>query len=102
MKEYDIFVPSTFNDGQPIPAEKLTALKLILVKQFGGLTYFPQENEGLWKIGRTTFRDRITILRVLTEDESEADLFLCNLKPELLKEFGQEEVLIVSRDVQRL
>lgn len=102
MKEYDLYVPSTYNDGREIDPRKIADLKRILVRQFGGLTHFPQENEGLWKVGNVTFRDRITILRVLAEDCPRADEFLRNLKPELLDQFGQEEVLIVCREVQIL
>jgi len=99
MREYDLYVPSIYNDGRPIEPEKLAALKRRLVEQFGGLTHFPQENEGLWKVGSITFRDQIVILRVLAGDSSEADRFFLKLKEDLKREWSQEDVLIVTRNV---
>ena len=69
MLEYELYLPLHHNDGRPIDPDKLRDLKKRLVDEFGGLTHFQQENEGLWKIGEHTFRDRIEILRVLASDE---------------------------------
>lgn len=99
MKEYDIYVPLHNNDGTPIDPAKLPALKKRLVEHFGGLTHFPQENEGLWKVGNFTFRDRIVILRVLTGEPHKAQVFFAELKRELKQTWGQEDMLIVVRDV---
>jgi hypothetical protein len=100
MKEYDIYVPLHNNDGSPIDPSKLSALKKRLVDQFGGLTHFPQENEGFWKMGNITFRDRVVILRVLTGDPLKAQMFFAQVKKELKQTWGQEDVLIVVRDVK--
>jgi len=100
MKEYDIYVPLSNNDGTPVDPQKLKDLKKRLVNHFGGLTHFPQENEGLWKVGAFTFRDKIVILRVLTADPDKAGSFFAELKKEMLRNWAQEDVLIVVRDVQ--
>ena len=100
MKEYDIYVPLHNNDGTPIDPQKLKDLKKRLVHHFGGLTHFPQENEGLWKVGTFTFRDKIVILRVLTSDPAKAQAFFAELKKEMQRTWAQEDVLIVVRDVQ--
>jgi len=100
MKEYDLYVPLSNNDGTPIDAQKLKDLKKRLVDHFGGLTHFPQENEGLWKVGAFTFRDKIVILRVLASDPLEAQAFFAELKKEMQRNCAQEDVLIVVRDVQ--
>jgi hypothetical protein len=99
MKEYDIYVPLSNNDGTPINPTKLKDLKKRLVDHFGGLTHFPQENEGLWKMGAFTFRDKIVILRVLASDPLEARTFFADLKREMQQKWAQEDVLIVVRDV---
>ena len=65
MLEYELYVPLHYNDGRRIDPAKLKALKKRLVDQFGGLTHFQQDHEGLWKIGDHTFRDRIEILQLL-------------------------------------
>jgi hypothetical protein len=102
MKEYDLYVPLYDNHGTPIDPQKLRALKKRLVDQFGGLTHFPQQNEGLWKVGGFTFRDKIVILRVLAADASEAQTFFADLKREMQKAWAQEDVLIVVRDVSTI
>jgi hypothetical protein len=79
--------------------DKLTHLKRRLVDEFGGLTHFPQENEGVWKVGAFTFRDRIVILRVLAENSANAAHFFAQLKQDLKRDWAQEDVLIVAREV---
>ena len=91
---------SPVGHGSPIDPAKLASIKKRLVDYFGGLTHFPQENEGLWKVGSFTFRDRIVILRVLTGDPLKAQMFFAQLKKEIKQGFGQEDVLIVVRDVK--
>jgi hypothetical protein len=99
MREYELYVPLHDNDGQPIDPEKLNGLKRRLVEEFGGLTHFPQENEGLWRVGAFTFRDKIVILRVLAIDLPKAERFFCELKRHLKREWQQQDVLIVAREV---
>ena len=102
MLEYELYVPLHYNDGRPIDPEKLKALKRRLVDQFGGLTHFQQENEGLWKIGEHTFRDRVEILRVLVNDETAARKYFTQLKADLTREWEQQDFLIVTRQVSAL
>ena len=102
MLEYELYVPLHYNDGRPIDPEKLRSLKKRLVDQFGGLTHFQQENEGLWKIGDHTFRDRVEILRVLVNDEAAARKYFTQLKADLTREWEQQDFLIVTRQVSAL
>ncbi|HUR46649.1 MAG TPA: hypothetical protein VMZ27_12290 [Candidatus Saccharimonadales bacterium] len=99
MKEFEVYVPLLYNDGRPVEVEKINRLKRRLVDAFGGLTHFPQENEGLWKIGNFTYRDKIVILRVMSADVAKSHRFFSGLKQEMLSEWGQEDVLIVERDI---
>jgi hypothetical protein len=101
VKEYELYVPLHTNEGGSIPPDRLNGLKRQLVAKFGGLTHFPQKNEGLWKIGGTTFRDEIVILRVLA-DETEADEFFRLLKKEMQEEWQQQAVLVVARPVETI
>lgn len=100
MKEYDVYLPLHHNDGSAIPPEKISRVKRELVEEFGGLTHFPQENEGLWKFGGATFRDKVVILRVITGDPGKARHFFSRLRGRMQQELGQESVLIVERDVE--
>jgi len=100
MKEFEVYVPLLYNDGRPVETEKIARLKKRLVDAFGGLTHFPQENEGLWKIGNFTYRDKIVILRVMSADVGKAHRFFAALKQEMLHDWGQEDVLIIEREIK--
>lgn len=102
MKEYDIFIPLTYNDGTPIESRKLVRLRERLLEEFGGLTFFPQRNEGLWNLGNVTYRDEIVIYRVFATKVRAARRFLTALKADLKKDLQQEEILIVEKDVELL
>jgi len=100
MKEYDLHVPLLDHNGAAIPTEKLARLKKLVLDHFGGFTFFPQENDGAWRMGNVVFRDRIVILRVLSDEPRRSRDFFAQIKQELKKEWGQQDVLIVVRDVK--
>jgi len=102
LKEYDIFIPLNYNDGSSIEAKKYKKLQKTLLTNFDGLTYFPQPSQGFWKMGKVTYQDEIVIYRVLAFDVARARRFLAQLKKELKKDFQQEEILIIERDVETL
>ncbi|MBW3597795.1 MAG: hypothetical protein KY475_11030, partial [Planctomycetes bacterium] len=102
VKEYDLFIPLTYNDGSPIEPRKLQDLLHRLLEQFGGVTLFPQPNEGYWTMGDVTYRDEIVIFRVLASKPRVARRFLSRLKQELKIDLKQEELLIVERDVDTI
>jgi hypothetical protein len=102
VKEYDIFVPLFYNDGRPVEPVKFQRLQAELLERFDGLTFFPQPNQGWWRMGDVTYRDEIVIYRVLTSRTNAARRFLAQLKQRLKRELNQEEILIVERDVETL
>jgi hypothetical protein len=99
VKEYDIFIPLFYNNGTPVEPVKFQDLQFRLLERFEGLTYFPQANQGFWKFGDVTFRDQIVIYRVISQDSVASRAFLGNLKEQLKREFQQQEILIVEREV---
>jgi hypothetical protein len=99
MNEYDLYLPLHYNDGRAIPVEKLDWVKKLLADEFGGLTYFPQQNEGIWKFGDVTFRDRIIILRVLSRDPRHTRRFFAELRIELMRVLEQSDLLITEQEV---
>jgi hypothetical protein len=102
VKEYDIFIPLTYNDGRAVEGRKLRVLQARLIDEFGGLTFFPQPNKGFWTLGDTTFQDEIVIYRVLSSSKRAGRRFLSKLKEELKGDLDQEEILIIERDVTAL
>lgn len=100
VKEYDIFVPLRHNDGSPVEPRRFRDLQLRLLEYFDGVTFFPQPNEGLWRIGPVTYRDEIVIYRVVGGNARSARRFIRQLKEELKRVFQQEEIFIVERDIE--
>jgi hypothetical protein len=90
------------NDGTPVPAETLRHLRQRLVDHFGGFTQVSYRSEGGYKIGGVTFRDEVTIYRILAARGTQPRRFFRKLKLELQTELGQAEVLIVERKVKSL
>jgi hypothetical protein len=100
VREYDIFVPLYYNDGSAVEARKFQNLQKRLLEHFDGLTFFPQPNQGFWKMGGLTYRDEIVIYRVLTGNVRAARRLLRQIKVELKKSFRQVDILIVGRNVE--
>ena len=99
MKEYDIFVPLYYNDGKPVEPAKFQQLQTRLLEMFEGFTFFPQPNQGYWKFGNMTYHDEIVIYSVISQNSRRAREYLAGLKQHLKREFQQEEILIIEREV---
>jgi hypothetical protein len=99
MREYDLFVPLVTDDGKRVSTKWLRSLKKDLCKHFGGVTYFPQRNEGLWRLGKITFRDKVVILRALSRRSRADAAFWKRLKKKIRDDLKQREVLIVERTI---
>lgn len=102
MREYDLYLPLCDNAGVEIDQEKIEGYKRRLRDRFGGLTFFPQPNEGIWKVGGVTFREAIVVLRVLADEVPQPRDFFVRFKEELKRDLDQEDILIVERDVRRI
>jgi hypothetical protein len=98
MREFEIYLPTTRNDGSKIDPGKLAAIRETLLLSFGGYTETKFEGKGAWKMGGVTYWDEISIVKVLAAATAEFDFsaFKCRMESEL----EQESVLIVSREVR--
>jgi hypothetical protein len=92
----------TYNDGSLIEPVKFRVLQARLLEYFNGVTFFPQPNQGQWRIGGVTYTDEIVVYHVVATDVRSARRFFKQLKTELLNTFQQEEILILERDVKRM
>ncbi len=101
-REYDLYLPLTYNDGTPVEPEKIERLKKRVHDRFGGFTFFPQKSEGVWRVGNVVFREEIVILHVLSDEPKESKAFFLQLKGELMQDLKQNEVLIIMRKVEVL
>lgn len=100
MREYDVYLPLTFNDGRPVPESEISRFKRLLLDRFGGFTHFPQQNEGVWSLGGVVFHDRVVVLRVLSGETEPTRRFLAELRVEMMRALEQADVLIVERNVR--
>jgi hypothetical protein len=102
VKEYELYLPLFFNDGSPIPDDLVEDIGERLLEQFGGCTFFPQPNKGMWRMADVVYHDAIVIYRVLTPKVRAARRFFRELKQELMQELQQEAILIVEKDADAL
>jgi len=100
VKEYDIILPLYYNDGSPIELNKYSDLAEQLVGQFDGATLYPHPGEGYRQNGAGLTNDKTVTFRVLSGNTRKAKSFLTKLKDRIKKDFRQEEVLIIQRDVE--
>ncbi len=98
MQEYEIYLPSSRNDGAPVDPEEIERIKHRLTEAFGGYTHLKQSSEGAWCMGGVTFHDEVTIVRVL--DDGSAQFHWEDFKGHLEKTFQQQSLLIVTREVK--
>lgn len=97
MQEFEIYLPTALNDGTPIAASEIQPIKETLAKTFGGYTHLKQRSEGAWRMGEVTFRDEVTIVRVL--DDGSARFDWTAFKKLLEAALKQQAVLIIRREV---
>jgi hypothetical protein len=102
VREYELYVPLSYNDGSPVEDVKIEAIGERLLDKFGGVTFFPQRNKGAWRMGQVTFHDEVVIFRVLTDNARIARQFFRTLKQRLKRELRQEEILIVEKRAEIL
>ena len=102
MKEYELYIPLTYNDGSPVEPRKIERIGELLLKRFDGVTFFPQSNEGRWKMGSVVYHDQIVIFRVITGKVNSTRRFFKRLKEELKLDLNQQDILIVEKDAKVL
>jgi hypothetical protein len=88
-----------YNDGRAVEPQKFRARSSSSLIR-GGLTFFPQPNEGFCTVAGIAYRDAMVIRRMRTSDAQEAREFLSALKEQLKEELQQEDTLIIERDVE--
>jgi hypothetical protein len=98
VTEFEIYLPALCGDGTPVDAAEIDGVKDVLTRTFGGYTHLQQRNEGAWSMGGVTFRDEVTIIRVLDDGNSHFDMQ--RFKLDLEVRFKQQSVLIVRRQVE--
>ena len=93
MRVFEIFLPLSFGDGQPVPAAVFELLKQELTEKFGGVTAFRRSPaEGLWRDSGGIEQDKIVVFEVMTDKLEKA--WWGEFRDRLEALFRQTEVLI--------
>ncbi|MES2572851.1 MAG: hypothetical protein V4710_22700, partial [Verrucomicrobiota bacterium] len=69
-----------------------------LMEVYGGYTHLKHRSEGAWRMGGVTFRDEVTIMRVLDDRSTVFDMPAFKKQIEIA--LKQEAILIIARDVK--
>lgn len=86
------------SDASPRHYEQLTHL---LTEHFGGVTAFMRSPaEGRWKEGHAIQIDNIVVIEVMTDELDRS--WWSALRLRLMKEFGQEDIVIRSQQMELL
>jgi hypothetical protein len=98
-RRYDFYLPLTDNAGDPIDNAVFDAVERGLVARFHGLTSQLREFplRGIWEGGSRLYFDQVVIITVLDFRREGSARFIKQLKPELLREFDQLEILITEQ-----
>jgi hypothetical protein len=94
-------LPLVGDDGQPFAPEQYDRLAQELTEKFGGVTSFTRSPaEGRWKQGKDTEHDEIVVIEVMAE-ELDRDWW-SGLRERLMRDFGQDDVVIRCQTIERL
>jgi hypothetical protein len=101
-RRYDLYLPLTDNDGQPIGDAVFDAVERQLLARFGGLTSqqrkFPLR--GIWQGETRLYFDQVIVMTVLDFRQRGSARFIAQLKQSLLREFDQLEILITEQSLR--
>ncbi len=94
-RRYDIYLPITFNNGQPIAAERFDGVERRLLARFGGVTTQQREFplRGAWQSESQIYLDQVIVLTVLDFSPRGSARSIAQLKRDLLRDFDQLEIL---------
>jgi len=96
MRKYEIHLPLSYADGEPIEQEKIRNVRDELVSAFGS---FVVPDQRTWKYDGVRY---IEIMRVVivTVDDKVPKKFLKDFKERLKESFRQTDILITTHRVQ--
>ena len=102
MKQYKVYLPLNYNDGKPIPRQKVDEVRNRLADKFGGATISPLSApyKGPWKYGGVQYIENIVIMEVIADEAATTQDFFRELKEQLQRELSQLAILITSHSIE--
>lgn len=101
-RRYDIYLPLTDNNAQPIADHLFRDVQQRLLGRFGGMTVQQREFplQGIWLGGGRIYLDLVIIMTVLDFRRQGSTRFIAQLKQDLLRGFEQLEILITEQPLR--
>jgi hypothetical protein len=96
MRKYEIHLPLSYSDGEPIEQEKLRVIGGELVAAFGS---FVVPNRRAWRYDGVKFVE-IMKIEILTTDERVPTRFLKAFKERLKQSLRRPDILITTHRIQ--
>ncbi len=99
IKRYEFLLPTKFNDGTEVPAERFDETTRELSERFGGMSLDLIQIHGLWTYAGHRFRDQLVRIRIDTSDLA-ATSFLRHYKSQLKRRFQQIDIWITAHEIE--
>lgn len=100
-REFDIYVPTEYNDGMPIELGKLESIKDRVLAKFDGVSVSSEPVEGYWKgPDGAVCRDRNYVYKVIADDSQHVWAMIVELKRYLEEALKQEQIFVIVRNVE--
>jgi hypothetical protein len=100
LRRYEILLPSQFNDGSPVPQERLAETLLELEQKFGAVSCETQTMHGLWRQEGEIYRDSLIRLFVDVPDTSENRTFFIEFKQRIKDRFQQLDIWLTTYPIE--
>ncbi len=99
FRRYEILLPTRYNDGSPVPPEKIDEVLQDLAARFGGVTFRPEHLLGVWLYENRRFEEHSVCFVTDVEDTDENAQFFSAYKQTLKERFRQLDIWIVSYEI---
>lgn len=96
MRKYEIHLPLSYSDGQPIEHEKIRRVHEELIAVFGS---FAVPDQRAWKYDGVKYVEIVKIEIITTGDKAPKKR-LKDFKERLRESLQQDDILITSHDIQ--
>jgi hypothetical protein len=100
FRRYEILLPTRYNDGTSVEAEKFDLVIEELSNRFGGITFHPEQLRGVWFHQGQKFEEVNVRVVVDVEDSAQAADFFARYKQVLKERFRQIDIWIVSQEIR--
>ena len=100
FRRYEILLPTRYNDGTLVEAERIDLVLEELGDRFGGITFYPEDLRGVWLHEGQRFEESNVRLVVDVEDSPATAAFFVDYKQKLKERFRQIDLWIVSYEIR--